>query len=519
MFTAFRNEPLVNFSEEGPRRKMQEALSRVEQELGQSHRLVIGGERVETAAKRVSQNPARPNQTVGVMSEADRNLAEQAVAVATRAFRGWSTTAPEIRARYLVKSAAIMRRRIYEFAAWMVYEASKSWPEAYADACEAVDFLEFYAREAVRWGQSHQTTSYPGEENEVLYVPLGVGAVIAPWNFPLAILCGMTSAAIAAGNTVVVKPASQTPIIASKLFEVFEMASLPAGVANLIPGSGQTLGEALTGHNGIRFVSFTGSKEVGLQINQRIAVHRPGQKWIKRAVLEMGGKNAIIVDDDVNPEIAALDACTSAFGYQGQKCSACSRLIVHTNIYDSVVAKVVERAKRLTVGDPVDGSNYMGAVIGLDAYRTIRSYMDVGRDEGKLLLGGEAPAEPAPGAGFFLPPTIFADVAPGARIEQEEIFGPVLSIIRAESFDQALDIANDTEFGLTGSVISNNRFHLEQARREFHVGNLYFNRKCTGALVGVQPFGGFNMSGTDSKAGGPDYLGLFLQAKSIAELY
>jgi 1-pyrroline-5-carboxylate dehydrogenase len=497
---------------------MQEALARVEQELGQSHKLLIGGERIETASKRVSQNPARPNQTVGIISEADGKLAEQAIAVATRAFKTWSTTAPEVRARYLVKAAAIMRRRIHEFAAWMVFEASKSWPEAYADAAEAIDFLEYYAREAVRWGQPHPTTAYPGEENEVLYVPLGVGAVIAPWNFPLAILCGMTSAAIAAGNTVVVKPARQTPIIASKLFEVFEMASLPAGVANLVPGPGDLVGEAFTGHNGIRFVSFTGSREVGLQINERISVHRPGQKWIKRAVLEMGGKNAIIVDDDVNPEVAAYDACASAFGYQGQKCSACSRLIVHTNIYDAVLAKVVERAKRITVGDPADGSNYMGAVIGLDAYRSIRSYMEIGRDEGKLLLGGEAPSEPAPGAGFFLPPTIFADVAPNARIAQEEIFGPVLTVLRAESFDQALEIANGTEFGLTGSVISNNRFHLEQARREFHVGNLYFNRKCTGALVGVQPFGGFNMSGTDSKAGGQDYLGLFLQAKSVAEL-
>jgi 1-pyrroline-5-carboxylate dehydrogenase len=519
VFSAFRNEPHANFADEAVRRKMQDALARVEKELGQSHPLIIGGERIETAAKRVSQNPARPSQTVGVISEADGNLVDQAVAVAARAFRHWSTTAPEIRARYLVKAAAILRRRIFEFAAWLVFEAGKSWKEAYADAAEAIDYLEFYAREAVRWGQPHPTTQYHGEENEILYIPLGVGAVITPWNFPLAILCGMTSAAIAAGNTVLVKPAEQTPIVASKFFEVLEMASLPVGVANLIPGPGETVGEALTGHIGIRFVAFTGSRDVGVHINQRVAIHRSGQRFIRRAILEMGGKNALIVDDDVNPEVAAYDVCSSAFGYQGQKCSACSRLIVHTAAYDAVVAKVVERAKRLTVGDPADGSNYMGAVIDLEAYRKIRSYIDVGRDEGKLILGGEAPAEPAPGAGYFLSPTIFTEVAPTARIAQEEIFGPVLAIIRAETFDQAVDIANGTEYALAGGVISNNRFHLERARREFHVGNLYFNRKCTGALVDVQPFGGFNMSGTNSKAGGRDYLGNFLQAKAVSELW
>lgn len=516
MFTPFKNEPYVNFAEEGPRRRMEEALARVASELGKSYPLIIGGERIEREKKTISRNPAKISQVIGEVSDATEEDADHAVAVATEAFKSWSRVPAETRARYLVKVAAILRRRIYEFSAWMVYESSKNWLEAYADAAEAIDFLEFYAREAIRWDSTHATTFFPGEENEVRYLPLGVGAVISPWNFPLAIMAGMTVAAVVTGNTVIVKPAEQTPVIAARFFEILESVGFPAGVVNFLPGPGEIVGERLTGHPDIRFVSFTGSKDVGLHINQRIATHQKGQRWIKRGIMEMGGKDAIVVDEDVNLDAVAQGVVDSAFGFQGQKCSACSRLIAHTKVYDALLEKVVERASRLTVGDPVQQNNFMGAVIDADAFKKISSYMTIGASEGRLVLGGSA-EEPGPGGGYFLPPTIIADVDPSARIAQEEIFGPVLAVMRADDFDHALNIANGTNYGLTGALYSNKREHLERARHEFHVGNLYLNRKCTGALVDVQPFGGFNLSGTDSKAGGRDYLGLFLQAKSVCE--
>jgi 1-pyrroline-5-carboxylate dehydrogenase len=516
MFTTFQNEPVVNFSDEGPRRRMQDYLTRVAGDLGRTYPLVISGQRIETQHRTASRNPARLSQVIGTVCDAPSEMAERAVLAATEAFAPWSRVPVETRARYLIKAAAILRRRAYEFSAWIVLEASKNWYEAYADVAEAIDFLEFYAREALKWDQRIPTTPWPGEENEVIREPLGVGAIISPWNFPLAILCGMTAAAVVTGNTVVLKPAEQTPIIAAKFVELLESASLPPGVVNLLFGPGEIAGEALTGHPGIRFVSFTGSKEVGLHINQRIAVPQPGQKWIKRGIFEMGGKNAIVVDEDVNLDIAASEVIVSAFGYQGQKCSACSRLIALDKIYDSLVTKVVERASKLTVGDPANFANYMGAVIDDAAYQKITGYIATGRGEGRIMLGGSDTEETNEG-GYFVHPTVIADVAPTARIAQEEIFGPVLSVIRAENFEAALTIANSTDFGLTGAVYSNNRAHLEFARQEFQVGNLYLNRKCTGAMVDVQPFGGFNLSGTNSKAGGRDYLGLFLQTKSICE--
>jgi len=513
MLPPFRNEPYVDFREDGPRQKMQAALKYVESQLGQTYPLVLCGERVHAPDTLVSRNPARPAQVVGAVARATPELADRAIQVACETFPLWSHTDPDVRARYLLKAAAILRRRIYEFAAWMIYEVSKSWPEAYADAAEAIDFMEFYAREMMRLKGAHPTTPYPGEENEVRYIPLGVGVVISPWNFPLAILAGMTTAAMVTGNTVVIKPATASPVIAAKFFELLEEASVPPGVVNFLPGSGGEMGDILTGHPLTRFIAFTGSKEVGLRIFQRAAEHQPGQKWLKRTILEMGGKDAIIVDEDADLDAAAEGVVASAFGFQGQKCSACSRLIAHRAVYDDLLARVVERASRLTVGDPVDSSNYMGAVIDEGAKRKIESYIGIGRQEGRLVLSGRHDAD----GGYFVTPTIFADVAPDARIAQEEIFGPVLAVIRAEDFDDALQIANGTEYGLTGALYSNNRVHLERARHEFHVGNLYLNRKCTGALVGVQPFGGFNMSGTDSKAGGRDYLQLFMQGKSISE--
>jgi 1-pyrroline-5-carboxylate dehydrogenase len=434
--------------------------------------------------------------------------------VAYEAFPLWSRTDPDARARYLLKAAAILRRRIYEFCAWLTYEVSKSWPEAYADVAEAIDFLEFYAREMMRLRGAHPTTPYPGEENEVRYIPLGVGVVISPWNFPLAIMAGMTAAAMVTGNTVITKPAEQAPIVAAKFFEVLEEASVPPGVVNYLPGYGEDVGEALTGHPLVRFVSFTGSRDVGVHIYQRVAAPQPGQRWLKRAILEMGGKNAIIVDENADLEAATEGVILSAFGYQGQKCSACSRLILHKAVYEEMLTRVVERAATLTIGDPADGNNFMGALIDPEQMHKVQQYIEIGRGEGRLVLDRSAPQV---GQGYFVGPTIFAEVDRHARIAQEEIFGPVLAVIPAETFEEALAIANATEYGLTGGVYSRNRRHLEHARHEFQVGNLYFNRKCTGALVDVQPFGGFNMSGTDSKAGGRDYLLLFMQAKSISE--
>ncbi|HMF91980.1 MAG TPA: aldehyde dehydrogenase family protein, partial [Candidatus Angelobacter sp.] len=340
------------------------------------------------------------------------------------------------------------------------------------------------------------------------------GAVIPPWNFPCAIMAGMTMAAIVCGNTVVVKPSHDSPAIAAKFFEVLQEAGMPDGVVNFCPGSGSSFGAGLVEHPQTRFVAFTGSKEVGLDINQRAAAQRPGQKWIKRTVLEMGGKDSIIVDADANLDAAVEGVALSAFGFQGQKCSACSRAIIDQKIYDVFLERLKERVNKIAVGDPTE-NKAMGPVINDKAMKSILNYIDIGRKEGRLISGG-GPAKEA-GDGYYIQPTVIADVAPAARIAQEEIFGPVLAVIKARNYDHALEVANNTEFGLTGSVYSTSREKLERAREEFRVGNLYFNRKCTGAMVGAHPFGGFNMSGTDSKAGGPDYLLLFTQAKSVAE--
>lgn len=514
MLTPFQNEPYVNFNEDAPRQKMLAALKLVESQLGRDYPLLIGGQEIMTEEKIVSVNPANPSQVVGRVSRATAEHADQAIRAAYEAFSAWSRVDPDVRARYLAKAAAILRRRIYEFSAWMVYEVSKSWIEAYADTAEAIDFLEFYAREMMRLKAGHGTTDYPGEENEVRLIPLGVGAAIPPWNFPLAIMAGMTTSAVVTGNTVVTKPAEQSPIIAAKFYEVLVEASIPAGVINFLPGYGEDAGETLVGHPLTRFISFTGSREVGLHVYQRAATHQPGQKWLKRAILEMGGKDCIVVDEDTDLDAAADGIVAASFGFQGQKCSACSRLIAHKAIYDALLEKVVEKAKGLSIGDPTHDNVYMGAVIDQDARKKIESYIEIGKQEGRMVLGG---APEGMGDGYFVKPHIFADIASDARLAQEEIFGPVLAVIKAQDFDDALAIANGTEYGLTGALYSNNRVHLERARHEFHVGNLYLNRKCTGALVDVQPFGGFNMSGTDSKAGGRDYLQLFLQAKAIAE--
>src|SRR5437879_7079241 len=406
-----------------------------------------------------------------------------------------------------------MRERKHEFAAWMVYEVAKTWPEADGDTAEAIDFLEFYAREMLRYASDQPLVKIAGEQNNLDYIPLGVGAVIPPWNFPCAIMAGMTAAAIVTGNTVVLKPSSDAPAIAYKFFELLEEAGLPAGVVNFMTGSGAEVGDVVVDHPKTRFIAFTGSKEVGLRINERAAKAQPGQLWIKRVVAEMGGKDAIIVADDADLDEAATGVVQSAFGFQGQKCSACSRAIIDAQVYDAMIEKIAERAAKIKLGDSSDANITMGAVINEKAFKSINGYIEKGKAEGgRVITGGGSDGE----QGFFIEPTVIADVKPRSTIEQEEIFGPVLAVIKADNYDDALRIANDTQFGLTGAVYSTDEAKLERARNEFHVGNLYLNRKCTGALVGVHPFGCFNMSGTDSKADGRDYLLLFMQAKVSA---
>lgn len=516
MLAAFKNEPFTNFEIEANRQAMQAALGRVKEQLGQVYPLVIGGERVSTDDLATSINPARPDEVVGRVAKATTAHADEAIAAAERAFAGWRRVPAAERANYLFRAAGIMRRRKFDFAAWMVYEVSKSWAEADADVAEAIDFMEYYGREMLRLAAPQPVVPFPGENNELRYIPLGVGVVIPPWNFPLAIMAGMTTAAIVAGNTVVLKPASPSPTIAAKFVELMnDECMLPPGVLNFLPGPGGTIGDALVDDPRTRFIAFTGSKEVGLRIFERAAKRQPGQNWLKRTILEMGGKDAIVVDETADIDLAAESITFSAWGFQGQKCSACSRAIVVDSVYDEVLRRVVERARRLNVGDTADPNNFMGAVIDKNAWTKIREYIEIGRQEGRIALGGET----RDGGGYFIPPTIVADVSPESRLACEEIFGPVLAFVRARDFEHAVEIFNGTEYGLTGGLISCDPVRLERAREEFHAGNLYLNRKITGALVGVQPFGGFNMSGTNSKAGGTDYLLLFTQGKSITERY
>lgn len=510
----FKNEPFTDFSLKEEQKAFQAALEKVRSELGREYPLIIGGERITTEKKITSLNPSNKDQVVGIVSKADQALADQAMKVAVEAFESWKKVPASERAEILFRAATMLRNRKHEFSAWLSFEAGKNWPEADGDTAEAIDFLEYYGRQMLQLAGEHPLTKLPGEDNRLTYVPLGVGLVIPPWNFPLAIMAGMTCAALVSGNSVLLKPASLTPVIAAKFMEILEEAGMPKGVVNYLPGSGGEVGDYLVDHPMTRFISFTGSKEVGLRIFERAAKHHPGQKWLKRVVAEMGGQDAIVVDESADLEKAAQGIVASAFGFSGQKCSACSRAIIHEKVYDQVLDQVVALTAQIKVGDPTLLETRMGPVIDEAAYQNVLSYIEIAKKEGRIAFGGGK----AEGNGYFIQPTIIADVAPKARIMQEEVFGPFLAVCKARDFDQALLIANDTEFGLTGALYSRNRAHLERAREEFFVGNLYFNRKCTGALVGVHPFGGFNLSGTDSKAGGPDYLLQFTQGKLVSEL-
>jgi len=513
----FKNEPFTDYSKPENADAMRQAIEQVRSELGRDYPVIINGEKIELEGKFESVNPAEKSQVVGRFSDADadsENLVNRAIDAATEAFKSWRNVKAEERAEYLFKAAQIIRERKHYFSAWMVFEVGKTWAEADGDTAETIDFLEFYGREMIRYAQKQPITKVEGEDNRLEYIPLGVGAIIPPWNFPLAIMAGMTSAAIVTGNTVVLKPSSDSPTIAAKFVEVLEEVGLPKGVVNFITGSAGT-GEAMVTHPKTRFISFTGSKQVGLHINEQAAKTRDGQIWIKRVVAEMGGKDAIIIDAEADDlDSAAMGIVQAAFGFQGQKCSACSRLIVDEKVHGALIEKVVELTKKLKIGSPTEADTNMSAVINKRAFDNTLSYINKGVEEGgKILVGGVGDSS----KGFYIEPTIIDNVEPKSTLEQEEVFAPVLAVIKAKDFDHALEIANDTEFGLTGAVYSANEEKLEKARNEFHVGNLYFNRKCTGALVGAHPFGGFNMSGTDSKAGGREYLLQFMQGKLVSE--
>jgi 1-pyrroline-5-carboxylate dehydrogenase len=511
--TEFTNEPFIDFSKSENRKAMEAALKKVASEFGKEYPIWLNGQRVTTAEKRMSTNPSRPMEIIGIFQHASADMAKQAVEAAGKYFDTWKKVPAQERAKYIFRAAHLIRERKFDLAALVCYEVGKTWPEADADIAETIDFLEFYGREMLRLAEPQKLTPMRGERNYLVYIPLGVGVIIPPWNFPCAIMAGLVAASLVTGNTVVLKPASDSPTIAAKFVDILYEAGIPTEAVNFISGAGGAVGDALVTHPKTRYVGFTGSKEVGLRISELAGKAMPGQIWIKRTVLEMGGKDGIVVDEEADIDSAVEGTVQAAFGYQGQKCSACSRVIVSEKIYDTFVQKLVDRTKKISIGPSDDPNNYMGPVVSASAMKTILDYIEIGKREGKLLTGGKRAA----GDGYFIEPTIIADVDPKARLAQEEVFGPVLAVIKAKNYDHALEIANNTEFGLTGAVYSKNPEKIKKAEESFHVGNLYLNRKCTGAMVGAHPFGGFNMSGTDSKTGGKDYLLLFLQAKSVAE--
>ncbi|HEV2469904.1 MAG TPA: L-glutamate gamma-semialdehyde dehydrogenase [Candidatus Sulfotelmatobacter sp.] len=508
----FVTELFFDFRNEENARRMRAAIAKVRSQLGREYDLIIGGKRVKTTDKIKSLNPAKPSEIVGIHQKAGKEHVEPAMNAALEAFETWSRTPVAERASLLFRVGDLLRQRKMEYMAWLVFEVSKNWAEADADISETIDFCEFYAREALRLAKAQTPIQLPGEHDTLHYIPLGVGAVIPPWNFPCAIMAGMTLASIVCGNTVILKPSSDSPTIAAKFVELLEECGMPEGVVNFCPGAGASFGDAVVAHPKTRYIAFTGSREVGLHINKAAATQAPGQVWIKRTILEMGGKDAIIVDADADIDSAVEGVAGAAFGFQGQKCSACSRAIVDERVYDRFLSQLKARVEKIKVGDPAENAN-MAAVINEGSMKTILGYIEQGKKDGRIITGGER----APGEGYFIQPTVIADIPPKSKLEQEEIFGPVLAVIKARGFDHALEIANDTEFGLTGAVYTSSRDKMDRAIQEFHVGNLYINRKCTGAMVGAHPFGGFNMSGTDSKSGGPDYLYLFTQAKSVGE--
>jgi 1-pyrroline-5-carboxylate dehydrogenase len=508
----YRATPYSDFADPGPQASYEKALAAVEDRLGIHAPLLIGGEQIITKGSIESIDPSRPDRVVGTASSASPEQAVQALEAAWEAYPGWAAHSAEERAGLVHRVGDLIESKIHEFSAWQTFEAGKNWAEAEADVAEAIDFCRYYAHQALEMAEPLAVYDFPGETNESWLQPLGAGVVIPPWNFPLAILVGMAIGPVAAGNTVVLKPASNTPLVGWGFMEVLAEVGLPPGVVNFLPGPGSEVGDTLVDHPTTRFINFTGSKEVGLRIAERSAIVNEGQPWLKRSYMEMGGKDALIVDETADLDAAADDVVRSAYGFQGQKCSACSRLIAVDAIHDELVDKVVERAASLAIGPP-EQNQPIGPVISAAQLRSIREEIERGKDEGTLVMGGSAVDRDG---GYYLEPTVFVDVDRNARLAQHEIFGPVLSVVRAADFDDAIEVANGTEYGLTGGLHTSDEERIARAKRDFHVGNLYINRKITGALVGIQPFGGFKMSGSNAKAGGPDYLRLFMEMKTTA---
>ena len=507
----FFNEPPIDFSRQENRDRFARALREVEEKLGQSYPLWIRGEEKNTEDWIDSINPASPQEIVGRVPRAGRKEADEAIEAAQSFLPKWRATHAQERAAFLFRAASVMRRRRLELAAWELFEVGKGWREADADVTEAIDYLEYYGREMPRLAEPRLTQHLPGESNLYLYEPRGIAVVIAPWNFPLAILTGMTAAALVTGNCAIVKPAEQSPIMGAHLLQLLREAGLPPLACQLVQGGGD-LGAHLVRHPAVHLIAFTGSREVGLDILREAYTHQPGQEHVKRVVCEMGGKNAIIVDGDADLDEAVVSIIDSAFGYQGQKCSAASRIVIVEEVHDRLLDRLVEATKSLRIGAPKDPRNFIGPVIDAAAHAKIAGYIDLGRREGKCVVEMEAPKE-----GFFIGPTIFSEIQSHHRLAQEEIFGPVLSVIKARDFDEALEIANRSSYALTGGLSSRSPAHIEKARRDFRVGNLYINRSITGAVVQRQPFGGLKLSGIGSKAGGPDYLLQFLEPRTISE--
>jgi RHH-type proline utilization regulon transcriptional repressor/proline dehydrogenase/delta 1-pyrroline-5-carboxylate dehydrogenase len=510
----FRNEPPTDFTRPEAREAMQMALAAVRSRLGRDYDLNIAGTPVITTERLESLDPGNIRSVVGRTGRATAAHADSAVTAARRAFDDWSSTPVEERAAVLVRAAGIMRRRRFDLAAWEVYECGKPWREADADVAEAIDFCEFYAREMIRLGATRHR-DVPGETNAIEHLPRGVAVVIPPWNFPLAIPTGMTTAALVAGNTVILKPAEQSPVIAWQLFQVLQEAGLPPDVLSFLPGIGEEVGQALVDDPRVDLIAFTGSRKVGLEINRRAAEPKPGQDHVKRVIAEMGGKNAIIIDDDADLDEAVLGVIYSAFGYAGQKCSACSRVIVLEAVHDAFVSRLTEATRSVPVGQADRPETLVGPIIDGKACERILNYARIAETEGKVLVACDL--QQLEEQGNFVAPRIVLGVSPEARIAQEEIFGPILAVLKARDLDDALEIGNGTEYALTGGLYSRSPANIARIKREFRVGNLYINRPITGALVGRQPFGGFRMSGIGTKAGGSDYLLEFLLSRTVTE--
>jgi RHH-type transcriptional regulator, proline utilization regulon repressor / proline dehydrogenase / delta 1-pyrroline-5-carboxylate dehydrogenase len=511
---AFENEPHTDFSRSENRDRMKQALDEVREQFGQECPLIIDGKAAGTRAHLVSRNPSHKSQVVGNAASASADHAVQAVEAARRAWSQWRKVPETHRAEYLELMAAEMSNRRFELAAWMVHECGKPWQDADADVAEAIDFCRYYAA-SIRELSAVLECNYPGEENSFFYRPRGVAVVIAPWNFPLAILTGMTAAALVAGNTVVMKPAEQSPVIASKLMEIGRDAGLPSGVLNYLPGAGEEIGPVLVEHPEVDLVAFTGSRAVGLDIYARAARTSPQQRSVKHVLAEMGGKNGIIIDNDADLDDAVQGVIHSAFGYAGQKCSACSRAIVLSEVYDTFLERLAAACESLHVGPAEDPGIDFGPVIDEEAYARIRDFIAIGRDECTPLVTSDLSG--MADEGFYIGPHVFADVEPDSRLAREEIFGPVLSVLKVRTLDQAFQIANGTDYALTAGIYSRSPKNLKRARQELLAGNVYLNRGITGALVQRHPFGGFRMSGIGTKAGGPDYLLQFLLPVSVTE--